>query len=230
MMAHKISILLPVALAGLFVLSGCPKKDHPNPSHHASTSRANHSASSDAGEEEWDGPVTLSQDEAKPYLEAIAKNEARIAKELGVASLELNLAPTLPQQLSPYASRYQAFYFPEGQTLVALETLRYVGAVVFKSDTSEILSIQPWSKILASRQPRAPGAAVSPIWFDRTFYRFVEDTEEETWQVQAQVLAITGSDPTHDPVYQVWEFGYGPESTSAGMRYQMRNAPPPAPK
>lgn len=206
-------------------MTGCRNKAN----HYASTTHANHSTSTAAGEEDWDGPVTLSQDEAKPYLEAVAKNEARIAKEFGVASLEMNLAPTLQQQQSPYSFRYQAFYFPQGQTLVALESIRYVGAVVFKSDTSEILSILPWSKMIAAGQGRAPDGTFFPVWFDRAFYRFVEDTENETWQVQVQVLAITGSDPTHDPLYQVWEFGYGPDSTSAGRRYLMRSAAPAAP-
>jgi hypothetical protein len=160
-------------------------------------------------------PMVLGRQQLQPFIAALIREKKQICKEFSVSEAELPFASPRASTESAYtiALRYQGFSLPNGQTLLAFDSLGITGAVLFDSHTQDLVAVLPWSSILKQKHPG------EETLFDRTFFR-LDQPPSGKWQLTALVFAIFGD--KHDPRYETWEFHHGSDSSGYSTRYIMQ--------
>ena len=164
-------------------------------------------------------PVVLGLQQIQPYIAAIMTHREQIGRAFGNNMINVDFSNNSGDPDSPYAPQCQAFAFPNGQTVFAFDTLAEKGAVVFNTDTHEIIKILPWSREVQDAETKRTPDEKGAVVFDRTFYRIRQAPSGE-WVITALVFAIFGD--KYNPRYETWEFSYSPMHQARSLRHTMK--------
>jgi hypothetical protein len=132
-------------------------------------------------------PVILSLQQIQPFIAASMAHREQIGRAFGNDMIEMDCGNDSRDPDSPSVTQCQAFALPNGQTIFAFDTLAEKGAVVFNTETHEIIKILPWSREVRDAETKRTTAEKSEVVFDRAFYRVRQD-QSGGWVITAELL------------------------------------------